>query len=118
MASNKVVELAQYEIDMLSEIKDPVERARIQAKRLALRQDKSDKKAERWAEFKNKVNTLDPQVMLTGCLLVQTGTRSAVFTPEMARSVFGKNLKEIQALVATLPETADFSKIPKKAKKK
>lgn len=112
--SNNKVQLANYELELLAEIKDPAERARIQAKRLAERQEKADKSSSRWNEFKNKVNTLDPIVLETGCLLIQTGTRSAIFTPEMARSVFLKNYKEIVALVNQLPETADFSKIPKK----
>lgn len=115
---SKPVTLSKRQQSFLNTISDLKARKATEAKMLADKREKAEQSAARNREFwqgvaEKRSQPLEFVVLETGCIALNYGGgRNVVLVPQKARALV-KNFSEFKALVETLPETADFSKIEK-----
>lgn len=103
---NNQVKLSTRDEAFLAKIADPKVRNATRISILAEKQKKEDERAVKREEYKAQRDVLSFEKTENGYLLIKgTGTgRWALFSPKQARAAFVKNIKELQAIVNTLPE--------------
>lgn len=116
---SKPVTLSQRQREFLNTIRDAkarkaTEESLLNAKR-AKQEEKNKKNREFWQGVAEKrQQPIEFVVLDTGCIAINYGGgRNVVMVPQKARALV-KNFSEFKAMVETLPEVADFSKIPSK----
>ena len=115
---SKQATLSKRQSEFLNTIADAKVRRATEQKLLSEKQAKLDAASEKNRAFwkgvqEKRQQPIEFNVLDTGCIAINYGGgRNVVLVPQKARALV-KNFSEFKALVETLPESADFSKIQK-----